>query len=106
MLAERTNEHEYLFGDGVGTALFSSKNELVEKASYYLNHTSERNLIADTGRRRCQELGLSWQDHMQREWPIVRRVLEQGIDVLTDADDLPFWPGFRRGENVESANQD
>jgi hypothetical protein len=103
MLAERTGEHEYLFGDGVGAGLFSSRNELVEKASYYLNHASERKLIADTGRSRCQELGLSWQEHMQREWPIVRRVLEQGIDALTAADDIPFWPGFRRGKNVEAA---
>jgi spore maturation protein CgeB len=102
MLAERTDEHEYLFGDGVGAALFSSNKELVEKASYYLNHASERKRIADTGRSRCQELDLSWQEHMQREWPIVRRVLEQGIDALTDADDHPFWPGFREGESVET----
>jgi hypothetical protein len=101
MLAERTDEHEYLFGDGVGAALFSNRDELVEKANYYLNHASERKLIANTGRSRCQELGLSWQEHMQREWPIVRRVLEQGIDALADADDLPFWPGFRRGKSPE-----
>jgi hypothetical protein len=38
---------------------------------------------------------------MQREWPIVKRVLEQGIDALTDADDLPFWQGFRCGKAVK-----
>lgn len=97
MLAERTSEHEYLFGDGVGAGLFSSQKELVEKAGYYLSHASERELIAGTGRSRCQELGLSWQEHLLREWPIAMRVLEKGIDTLTDADDRPFWPGFRVG---------
>jgi len=101
MLAQYTDEHEYIFGDGVGAGLFSNQNELVEKAGYYLKHISERRLIADKGRSRCQELGLSWQEHMQREWPIVRRVLDQGIDTLTDADDLPFWQGFRRGKAVK-----
>jgi hypothetical protein len=100
MLAERTDEHEYLFGDGVGAALFSNSEELVEKASYYLSHAAERRLIAETGNSRCRELGLSWQEHMQREWPMVCRVLEYGTEVLTDADDQPFWPGYRKGEAV------
>jgi hypothetical protein len=98
MLAERTDEHEFLFGDGAGAGLFSSRDELVEKAGYYLRHPSERELMAQAGNLRCMKMGLSWQEHIQREWPMAMRVLEQGIDTLTGADDLPFWAGFRRGE--------
>jgi spore maturation protein CgeB len=106
MLAQRTDEHEYIFGDGVGAGLFSSQKELVEKAAYYLDHSSERRQIADKGRSLCQELGLSWQEHMQREWPIIARILQQGIDALTDADDFPFWQGFRRGEALRPESHD
>lgn len=95
MLAERTREHEYIYGDGVGAAFFSNTGELLEKARYYLDHEEERRTIAATGHARCMALGLSWQDHMRREWLITERLLLGG--ALQDEDDQPFWHGFRTG---------
>ena len=97
MLAERTLEHEFLFGDGRGCALFSTEQELIEKTRYYLSHPDERQAIAETGHRRCMDLGLSWSSHMKREWPLVERLLTQTDAALCAADDDPFWRGFRRG---------
>jgi hypothetical protein len=99
MLAERTDEHEYLYGDGVGAAFFSNTGELLGKARHYLEHEEERRTIAATGQARCMALGLSWQDHMRREWPIVERMLTAG-GGLSAADDEPFWDGFRGGQPV------
>ena len=99
MLAERTDEHQYLYGDGVGAAFFSTTGELLEKARYYLEHREERRAIAAAGHARCVALGLSWQDHMRREWPIVERILTAG-GGLSPADDEPFWDGFRGGQPV------
>jgi spore maturation protein CgeB len=78
LLAEYTEEHQYLYGDGVGAALFRDRQELVEKARYYLSHTAERQTLAANGHRRTQELGLSWADHIRREWRIVERWLTTG----------------------------
>jgi glycosyltransferase involved in cell wall biosynthesis len=97
MLAERTAEHKFLYGDGVGAALFSSEKELVDKVSYYLAHPEERQTIAAKGRARCQELGLSWADHMQREWPIMERLLIREGTRFHQEEDQPFWSGFRQG---------
>lgn len=98
MLAERTAEHEFLYGDGVGAALFSSEKELVDKACYYLKHSEKRQAIAATGHARCQVLGLSWADHIRREWPIQIRMLNDGEFTFRPEDDNPFWKGFRQGE--------
>ena len=99
MLAERTPEHGFLYGDGVGTVLFSDEQELVAKARHYLSHEAERVEIARHGAARSCTLGLSWDDHIQREWPLVERALTGNTD-LSPMDDLPFWPGYRRGEAV------
>ncbi len=98
MLAERTPEHVYLFGEGVYAALFSGHEELVAKAKHYLMASDERRTIAAAGYARSQELGLSWEAHMAREWPIIDRLLTGRTDTVTPADDAPFWDGFRRGE--------
>jgi hypothetical protein len=95
MLAERTPEHQFLYGDGVGAAFFSGEDELVQKARYYLDHPEERRRIAAVGHARCVSLGLSWQRHLCREWPIVQRLLSG--EPLRAKDDRPFWEGFREG---------
>ena len=98
MLAERTAEHEFLYGDGLGAGLFSNKDELIKKARYYLEHDKERDNVASTGHDRCQTLGLSWAEHIRREWPIVQRMLTNGEGIVLPEYDEPYWEGFRRGE--------
>jgi glycosyltransferase involved in cell wall biosynthesis len=97
LLAERTGEHQYLFGDGEGAVLFSTPAELVEKARHLLAHPEERERIAAAGRARVERLGCSWEDHLRREWPIVERLLGGSDAALDPAADAPFWPGFRAG---------
>ena len=50
MLAERSQDHQELLGEGV--ACFDSPGELVEKVKYYLAHDEERQRIAREGHRR------------------------------------------------------
>jgi len=97
MLAQRTAEHDFLYGDGEGVALFSDTKECVDKARYYLERAGERQAIAAAGQARSQALGLSWADHLRREWPMIERWLNAGAESLQPQDDQPFWPGYRRG---------
>jgi len=99
LLAVRTGEHSFLYGEGEGAALFSSEDELVEKARYYLANVEERQCVAAEGHRRCLTLGLSWEEHIQREWRIVERMLFKMEPSLTVEDDAPFWQGFRQGKD-------
>lgn len=98
MLAERTPEHEYLYRDRREALLFSSAEELVSKAKYYLAHEGERETIALAGHNRALRLDLSWQGHVTREWPIMEQMLLSSRGPRPGVDDLPFWPGFRKGE--------
>ena len=97
MLAERTREHDYLYHDGGGAALFSDGVELVEKAQWLLADDAARSVMAAEGHQRCLEIGLSWEEHIQHEWRIIERVLLQN-DILRPEDDAPFWGGFRQGK--------
>ena len=45
MLAERTPEHDFIYGDGRGAVLFSAADELVRKARYYLEDSIARRTI-------------------------------------------------------------
>lgn len=66
MLAERTKEHQRLFQEGVEAEFFESKEELLEKATYYLNHEGKRQAIAKAGLERV----------IQNDYTFINRMTE------------------------------
>lgn len=65
MLAERSDDHLRLFGEGQEAAFFESDEKLLEKVRYYLAHEQERAAIARAGRQRCLDAGYSETERMQ-----------------------------------------
>ena len=65
MLAERSDDHLRLFGEGREAAFFGSDDELLEKVRYYLAHEDERAAIARAGRQRCLDAGYSETERMR-----------------------------------------
>jgi spore maturation protein CgeB len=57
MLCQRTDDMETLFQPGLEAEYFSSSDELVKKARYYLDHEDERARIAAAGAARVREAG-------------------------------------------------
>ena len=53
MLAERTDEHQRLFREGIEAEFFDGIDELLAKCRHYLAHESERRQVAEQGHRRC-----------------------------------------------------
>jgi spore maturation protein CgeB len=99
MIAERTAEHVFLYGEEEGAVLFSEERELVEKARRYLGDDKARVAVACAGHARCNVLGMSWGDHIRREWPLVEDILRGGRMAEREAaSDHPFWAGYRDGE--------
>lgn len=62
LLAERTDEHQELFREGVEAEFFADDDELVDKTLWYLAHEPARARVAAAGLRRCHESGYS-NDH-------------------------------------------
>ena len=59
MLAERTQEHQALFEEGIEAEFFSSVQELLEKCRFYLRNPAKRMEVAESGLRRCYRSGYS-----------------------------------------------
>ena len=57
MMAPRTRELEHLFTDGEESVYYDSREDLLQKIHYYLDHKEERSRIAQAGRNRCLKDG-------------------------------------------------
>jgi hypothetical protein len=64
LLAERTSEHAALFRDGLEAAFYSSREELLARCRYFLEHPDERGAIARAGRARCEASDYSYTAHV------------------------------------------
>lgn len=73
MIAERTDEHQKLFKEGVEADYFSTKEELLEKVEYYLNNEKERQAIAKAGFERCYTSDYTFKNRMSE---ILEKVLD------------------------------
>jgi len=67
MLSQRTDDLLTLYEENKEAVFFSSSEELVDKARYYLAHDRERQRIAEAGWRRCITSGYDIYSRM-REW--------------------------------------
>jgi spore maturation protein CgeB len=66
MLAEKSDTHLSLFKDGSEAVFFSTKEQLLEKVKYYLQHETERKAIATAGLARCQQSGYSHEGRLSQ----------------------------------------
>jgi len=67
MLSCRTPTTLSLYTEGKEAVFFSSSDELVDKARFYLGHDAARRTIAEAGHRRCTTSGYDVHSRM-REW--------------------------------------
>jgi len=65
MIAERTEEHKKLFEEGKEAVYFDTKEELLEKVKYYLEHEEERKQIAKAGYERTRNSAYSYDDRVE-----------------------------------------
>jgi spore maturation protein CgeB len=66
LLADRTMEHQEFFKEGVEADFFSSQEELIDKAQYYLKNESARKALAKAGYKRCFASGYSYEEILKR----------------------------------------
>jgi hypothetical protein len=86
LLAERTDEHQKLFTEGKEAEYFSTREELIEKARYYLTHDEDRKRIAAAGRQRCLSSGYSSDDRVREIVTEVHRIMRLRHNIPTVSD--------------------
>jgi len=65
MLAERSNEHQDLFQEGIEADYFETKEELLAKVRYYLQNKEDREKIANAGYNKCLSNGYSYKERLE-----------------------------------------
>lgn len=65
LLAERTDEHLGMFEEGKEAEFFANEDELVKKATHYINHPLERQAIIEAGYQRCMTGGYDIESQME-----------------------------------------
>ncbi len=73
MLAERSPKHEELFLENREAVFFSSREELIEKVRYYLQHPEQAKEIAQAGLQRCLTSGYDHHSRMKSMLGIINR---------------------------------
>jgi spore maturation protein CgeB len=64
LLAEYSDEHVRLFEEGREAVFFRSRDDLLDKVRYFLEHEDERRAIASAGLKRCLSSGYSHRDRV------------------------------------------
>jgi spore maturation protein CgeB len=65
LLAPRTEEVSQFYRENEEVVFYEDRQEMVDKARFYLKHDGERKHIADAGCRRCMTSGYSWLDRVR-----------------------------------------
>ena len=78
MLHERTSEVVRYFNEGTECALFEGAEDMIQKIEYFLDHSDERQAIAEAGHVRCLSSGNAVDDR-------VRVVLQKVEELRTKA---------------------
>ena len=79
LLAERTSEHEACFTEDEEAGFFGNDEEMINKIRYYLDNKVKRENIAFKGLDRCKNSEYSWQDNVNRDWKMVKKIIENRI---------------------------
>jgi spore maturation protein CgeB len=66
LLADRTEEHQSFFEEGVEAEFFDSEEELVSKVTYYRGNDGARRRVARRGLKRCVDSGYAYVHRLQR----------------------------------------
>lgn len=74
LLADRSDEHSDFFKEGEEADYFSSKEEMIDKVSFYLKNESIREKVAQKGYQRCMNSGYSY-----------REILSDAVTKLRDS---------------------